>query len=97
MTQPEKRIDQRIHTVLPVFLENATGVTCDVSASGVFFWTDDSTYIAGDQISFAMEISKPAGRETIKCRGDIVRTEQRGTALGVAVRIIKTAMEPIKK
>ena len=88
---PEKRRDQRIHTALPVFLENATGVTRDVSASGVFFWTE-GTRASGELISFEVEISRPAGRMTLKCRGDIVRTEPRDATVGVAVRITESAM-----
>jgi len=91
-TQAEKRRDQRIHTALPVFLENATGVTRDVSASGVFFWTE-SVCAAGEAIRFAVEVSRPTGSMTLKCQGDVVRTEPRDTAMGVAVRITDSAME----
>ena len=87
----EKRKDQRIHTALPVFLENATGITRDVSASGVFFWTEGPC-TSGEVVSFAVEFSRPAGRMTLKCRGDVVRTEPRDTTIGVAVRITESAM-----
>jgi hypothetical protein len=90
-TKAEKRKDQRIHTALPVFLENATGVTRDVSASGVFFWTDCAC-APGELISFAVEISRPAGRMTLKCLGDVIRIEPRDAAVGVAVRITESAM-----
>jgi hypothetical protein len=90
--QPEKRKEQRIHTALPVFLETATGVTRDVSASGVFFWTDGACAF-GEPISFAVEFSRPAGRMTLKCRGDVVRTEPRDAMLGVAVSIVESGMQ----
>jgi hypothetical protein len=90
--QPERRREQRIRTALPVFLKNATGVTRDVSASGVFFWTE-GTGVFGELISFAMEFRRPAGRMTLKCRGDIVRTETRDRTVGVAVRITESAMQ----
>jgi hypothetical protein len=90
---PEKRRDQRTDAAMPVLLENATGVTRDMSVSGVFFWTDmpNFTPALGKSISFAVAISRPGGKMTIKCRGVVVRTEPRGNDLGVAVRITETA------
>ncbi len=90
---PEKRRDQRIDTTRPVFLENATGITRDVSASGVFFWTS-GTYALGKSISFAMRVQRPEGNMMLKCRGDVVRTKSRGTHVGVAVAISQSVMEP---
>ena len=91
--QPEKRRGQRIHTALPVFLKNAQGITRDVSASGVFFWTSESVCALGDLISFSVELKRPEGRMVLKCQGDVVRTEPRAAELGVAVKIIESAME----
>lgn len=90
--QAEKRRDQRIHTALPVFLENATGVTRDVSATGVFFWMNGKC-ASGQNVSFAVEFSRPAGKMKLKCRGDVIRTEPRDSTIGVAVRITESAMQ----
>jgi hypothetical protein len=92
-TLPEKRRDQRIDTARPVFLENATGITRDVSASGVFFWTS-GTYAPGESISFSMRVQRPEGNVMLKCRGDVVRTKPRGTHVGVAVAFSQAVMEP---
>jgi len=75
-----------------VFLDNATGVTRDVSASGVFFWTEGAC-AAGERISLAVEINRPVGRVTLKCRGEIVRTEPYDAMMGVAVRFTESAMQ----
>jgi len=91
--QSEKRRQSRIHTALPVLLENATGVTRDVSPWDVFFWTDGGAFTAGDRISFAIQIRRPAGSMRLICRGDIVRTEKHEAMLGVAVRITESALE----
>ncbi|MDH3411717.1 MAG: PilZ domain-containing protein, partial [Gammaproteobacteria bacterium] len=91
---PEERKDKRIDVALPVFLENATGVTRDVSASGVFLWIS-GMYAYGESISFSMGRKTESGKFMLKCRGDIVRTEWRDDTVGVAVRLIKTAMEPM--
>jgi len=87
---PEKRKERRIDVALPVMLENATGVTRNVSPSGVFFWIS-GTYALGDVINFAMGRSTKSGEFTLKCRGVVLRTEQRGNDLGVAVMVAKTA------
>ena len=91
--QPEKRRGQRIRTALPVFLKNAQGITRDVSASGVFFWTSESIFALGELINFSVELKRPEGRMMLKCQGDVVRTEPRAAELGVAVKIIESAME----
>ena len=91
--QPEKRTKQRIRTELPVFLKNTEGVTRDVSASGMYFWTSESTCVLGELISFSVEVKRPEGRMMLKCQGDVVRTEPRAADIGVAVKIIESAME----
>ena len=90
--QPEKRRHQRIHIALPVFLKDATGVTRDVSASGMFFWTSGA-WAAGDLIGFVVELNRRTGRMMLKCNGDVIRTELRDALIGVAVRIKDSNME----
>jgi len=89
----EKRRGQRIQTALPVFLKNAEGITRDVSASGVFFWTSESTCALGELISFSVELKRPEGRMMLKCQGDVVRTELCNGMMGVAVKITDSAMK----
>jgi hypothetical protein len=86
----ERRRHVRIPFAQPVFLENATGFTQDVSASGVFFWVSGVSYTVGDEISFSLEMSRPEGRTMVKCRGVVVRTEQNEARLGVAVKFTET-------
>jgi hypothetical protein len=91
----ERRRSKRIDVALPVILENATGVTRDVSASGVFFWKS-GTFVYGESISFSMERKTESGKFMQKCRGVVARTEPRDNDIGVGVEITKTEMEPIK-
>ena len=86
-----KRREERICTALPVNLGIATGITCDISASGIFFETDASL-IPGSHISFIVEFEAPGGQMELKCSGEIVRTEPRDSKVGVAVKIIESAM-----
>ena len=91
--QSEKRRGQRIHTSLPIFLKNVQGITRDVSASGVYFWTSESVCALGELIKFSVELKRREGRMMLRCQGDVVRTEPRAIDMGVAVRIVESAME----
>ena len=77
---------------MPVILKNAHGTTRDVSASGVYFWTSESICAPGELIDFSVELKRPGGKMMLKCQGDVVRTESRATDMGVAVRIVDSAM-----
>ena len=89
----EKRSRERICTALPVRLGNATGITRDVSASGIFFETDAADAV-GDMIliSLTVEFDTLRGKRMLSCQGDIVRIEPRDASVGVAVRIIESTM-----
>jgi PilZ domain len=89
----DRRRDRRIDVALPVILENATGVTRDVSASGVFFWTD-GMYLLGDSITFSMGRRGETGKFMLKCRGVVFRTEPRGNEVGIAVRVTQPVTKP---
>jgi hypothetical protein len=86
----ERRAHVRIPIAQPVYLENATGFTHNVSTSGVFFWISGGSYKVGDQINFSLEMSGAEGRMMVKCRGVIVRIEQYEGRLGVAVKFTET-------
>lgn len=90
----ENRKEERVPAKLPVDLGGATGITRDVSASGIFFETDAS-YAVGGSISFAVEFDTPGGKMMLKCEGDIVRIEPRGKRVGIAVKIVESKMEPV--
>jgi hypothetical protein len=91
--QSEKRRGLRIHTTLPVILKNAQGITRDVSASGVYFWISEFICAPGELIDFVVELKQPKRRMVLKCLGDVVRTEPHANEIGVAVKIVESAME----
>ena len=77
----------------PVQLERGTGVTQNVSASGVFFETNED-HAAGSEINFAIELDGPGGEKLmLRCRGEIVRVERRDGKLGVAAKIVSSKIE----
>ena len=80
-------------TTRPVRLDRGTGVTRNVSASGVFFETNVD-YAAGSEISFAIELDGLRGEKLLlRCRGEIVRVESRDGKVGVAARIVASNLE----
>ncbi len=91
---PERRQNERINVELPLILENATGVTRDVSRSGVFFWKR-GVFAYGESIRFSIERRIDSGKIIQKCRGVVVRTEPRGHDVGVAARILQSTSEPV--
>ncbi len=93
-----RRQEERIATALPLSFDNGTGVTEDVAATGMFFWTDSTAEFAvGDRVTFTIEIVRSGRQIRPTCQGEIVRVESRGTPTGVAVRIVKSAMDAISK
>jgi hypothetical protein len=87
-----KRKEERVHAALPVDLGSGTGITRDVSASGMFFETDVN-YAAGSEISLSIKFDTPGGKLVMKCQGQIVRVEHRDGKVGVAAKIIESRFE----
>lgn len=91
-----KRKEERVETELPVRVGWVRGTTRDISASGVFFETD-AAYTTGSEINFSVELNDaPGGKMMLKCRGRIVRVEDRGGKIGVAAAIVESRLEPVK-
>lgn len=92
--EENKRGEERFGTSLPVDLGASTGVTHDISATGVFFETD-GTYAPGNRINFSVELETPGGKLMLRCWGNIVRIEPHDKSLGVAVKIVESKLEAI--
>jgi len=87
-----KRREDRMPVTRPVRVGRVTGVTRNVSASGVFLETNVD-YAAGSEISFAIELDGPTGKMMFKCQGQIVRVEHRDGKVGVAARIVASKLK----
>ena len=72
----------------PIELKDGKGITRDFSDTGIFFETDKS-FTRGQPIDFTvlLENVNPNGPVRVKCRGEIVRVEESGQKIGVAVTI----------
>jgi len=87
-----KRSEERVNVALPVRLDNTSGLTRDVSASGISFEVD-ANYTLGSEISFVIEMEVFSEKMLLKCKGSIVRTETHDQKIGVAVKITESVME----
>jgi len=98
MQNQNRRQEERIATALPLSFENGTGVTEDVAATGIFFWTDSTVgFEVGDRVAFTMEIVRSGKQIRPKCQGEIVRVESRGIPTGVAVRVVESGIDALSK
>ena len=89
----EKRREERLTATRPVQLDRGTGVTRNVSTSGVFFETNED-YAEGSEISFAIELDGPqGGKLMLRFRGEIVRVVRGSGKVGVAAKVVASKLE----
>ena len=67
-------------------------VTRNVSASGMYFEAD-MPYAVGNEIRFAVDLETPEGRRVLRCRGEILRVRPQNGRMGMAVKILESAIE----
>jgi len=92
----EKGIDVQASAGLPGALEKATGIMQDMGTSGAYFWISGEHFV-GETISFSIAIKTDFGPMVWVCQGDAVHVERRGPDMGMAVRITRTAVEPVSR
>jgi hypothetical protein len=87
------RREKRIEATLAVHLEQGSGVTRNVSASGVYFETD-VPLAEGAPIHFSIDFSDSAGGPVrMKCEARIVRVERKNGKVGVGAAITAFKLE----
>jgi hypothetical protein len=79
----ERRIGERYKLALSVQLKDGTGITCDISTSGIFFETE-SAHSIGDMIRLFLNFEQ----EILQCDARVVRVAPRNGQFGVAVELI---------
>ncbi len=86
----EQRQAARFSIAIPVEVEGGTGVTRDVSLSGVFFETD-RLFVRGEpiRVTLILQRASPDNPVRLQCEGRVIRVERRQPELrlGVAVAI----------
>jgi len=84
----ERRKEYRFRGALDVELEKGSGITHDLSASGVYFVTDQS-FAPAEPIEFFLNLehSDLGPLVRVRCLGEIVRVNSMGKRMGVAVAV----------
>jgi hypothetical protein len=93
MVHADKRREARTTAAVPLYFRGGKGVTDDLAATGVFFWTDCAAdFAVGDHINFTLVIAGSGTTATSECSGKIVRVLARQTPKGVAVKLSHPAL-----
>ena len=94
MSHPH-RCEERVNMSVPVTLAGGgTGFTRDISASGIYFEVDDAP-IGDSPLAFTVEFKNDTGAGmALRCRGEVLRVEERGGRVGIAARILESKLEP---
>jgi hypothetical protein len=85
---PKKKVTRapRLKTAFPVRLGGATGITRDISATGVYLEMPIGQQL-GDQVDLEIELDTPAGKRKLKLAGKVVRVEQNNDRIGLAIQV----------
>ena len=85
-----KRTEVREGAALTLHLDDgASGLTRDVSTSGVYF-ESDADQAVGSVIDFTINFETEGGPMYLTCHGQVVRTERHGNRIGTAVKILES-------
>ena len=84
----DRRREERFRSNLVIQVGMGYGVLRDLSASGVYFTTDQS-FAVGDALTFAVEFrGAPTGPVAATCKARVLRVEAQGPgANGIAASI----------
>lgn len=84
----ENRREERILLEMPVLLEGGTGLSRDISQSGIYFVTDQAL-TPGGAVKFSVKLDHIRTGKPIRldCQGKVLRIEPAGEKFGVAASI----------
>ncbi|MES2072797.1 MAG: PilZ domain-containing protein [Pseudomonadota bacterium] len=89
------RTDEREAVALVVALPDGnTGVTRDVSASGLYF-TMDGEFRRGNIIDFSITLSINDRPLLLVGQGEVVRVEEQGQHSGIAIKMLHSQMKDV--
>ncbi|HKL25327.1 MAG TPA: PilZ domain-containing protein [Desulfuromonadales bacterium] len=85
----ETRSAERYEVEVPVYLEEGTGISRNISSSGIYFLTDKNLR-EGMLIKFSVSFEYAVPGRTIEVHGQamVKRVEPQNSTLGVAAQII---------
>jgi hypothetical protein len=94
-----KRRHERIAVSFPVYQNQGNGLTRNISAAGIYF-ESGIHFGQGAPIDFIVDLDANAERYQRRClvkyQGEVVRIEQRGSRIGVAVKITDSELKYVQ-
>ena len=82
----------RVSSCLPVSLNGKTGVTRDISATGILFEIDEEDHKEGSSISLEIDLDTPGGPLKLLCKAKVVRVVKEGGRSAIAAKIISQSL-----
>ena len=90
-----RRESERVSAEVRVLFPEGSGITRDMSPSGVFILADEE-FSVGQALRFSIEFDNPTGHGEVlylDCAGEVVRVEDGGDERGIAVKIHESHLE----
>ena len=90
-----RRLEERLKATLQLELNSGnTGLTRDISPSGVFFWSA-RPFDAGEPLNFSVHFDDQQAHRhwTLHCRAQVLRVENSSAQWGVAARILDSRLD----
>ena len=89
MAQHDERRETKRHNIeVPVRFERGTGVSRDISFTGIYFITQEQL-APGEplKLAFELEYAIPGKSLQLDCQGHVLRVEQLQGSFGIAAKI----------
>ena len=91
---PKQERGKRYSTALPTCVNGVTGVTRDVSVSGLFI-VQDQECAPGSHIDFWVDLDTPGGKLKMCCEGEVIRVEKIDQRFGLGVKILSQVIKEL--
>lgn len=91
-----QRSADRFDTELPVEIDGISGLTRNISATGVYLETD-SHPSPGSRVHFTVEVVVRGQNLKMVCDGEVVRVDTKGDTTGVAIKLDTSFFSDIEK
>ena len=80
------RAAERFTTQLPIEMGRIPGLTCDISATGIYFETE-MVQVPGSLLRLVVEVTVRGEKLKLRCDGEVVRVDQKEGKLGIAAKL----------
>ncbi len=85
---------KRYPTELSTSVNGLTGVTRNVSATGLYL-LQDQPLDTGSRIDFWVDLDTPGGPLKLCCEGEVIRVEKIDERFGIGVKILSQVMKKV--